>query len=263
MEPPTDQPNKMSSMTQTLCIVSWIVAAYFGIGFIANAGFPPRRDILLGDALFVGLFLFFTFLPFFNKIKVGTWLELEREIKEAKKEVASAKEELREFKNEVRNTVSVISTNNVSPQFNVHMAGAEELRRQGEKVEERLNAKGRAESEEVKNELQADNDVNYALAKVRIDIERLLRVIVGNSLSVSAANRSPNFMSLSKMFELLVQGNDNFAYLRDPLKYVLSICNAAMHAQNLEPDQAQEALKLGAQIIAALKQHPGAAAAPV
>ncbi len=60
------------------------------------------------------------------------------------------------------------------------------------------------------------------------------------------------------MFDALVQGNSNYSYLREPMTYVLAVCNAAVHAQNIDAGQAQEALTLGAQIIAALKLHPNA-----
>jgi hypothetical protein len=108
-------------MNWWLTVPSWIVALYFGIGFTAKAGFPPKANLLIGDALFVGLTLFFLFLPFFSKIKIWALLELEREIEAAKDENTAVKEELREFKNEVRHTVSVISTNAISQQINVHL----------------------------------------------------------------------------------------------------------------------------------------------
>lgn len=62
-------------------------------------------------------------------------------------------------------------------------------------------------------------------------------------------------MSLTKMFDMLVQSDDSYAYLRDPMKKVIAVCNAAIHAQIVSADQADEALKLGSQIIAVLKQH--------
>ncbi|MDY0743387.1 hypothetical protein SNE35_02675 [Paucibacter sp. R3-3] len=243
-------------MNWLLAILSWVVAAYFGVGFISKAGYPPKAELLGGDALFVGLTLFFLFMPFFNKVKVGSWLELEQKVKEAKEEAFAAKEELREFKAEVRNTVSVISSNIVSPQFNVYMTDL--MRQQGERVDAELNQQGREKAEEVTKELQADDDVNFALAKVRIDIERLLRTILGRSFTV-ATSAKPRFLSINNMFEQLVQQQPSLAFLQEPMRSVLSVCNAAVHAQIIPPAQAAEALKLGAQIIATLRQQPGAA----
>ena len=84
--------------------LSWLISFYFLAGFVSNAGFPPSRTVLTGDALYVFLWLFFLFLPFFSKIKIGGFLELERQVEQAK-------QELREFKSEVRNSLSVLSTN--------------------------------------------------------------------------------------------------------------------------------------------------------
>lgn len=239
-------------MNRPLAVLSWAVAFYFCTGFVAKASFPPKADLLIGDAIFIGLTLFFLFLPFFNKIKVGSWLSLEREVKEAKQDAAAAKEELREFKNEIRTTVSMVTTNTV----NLTLAGAGELRRQGAKVAEKLDPRGRERAEEVEQELHAESDTSYALAKIRIDIERLLRLIVGKEMNVPVLSGStPRFMPLTETFEILVQSDSSFAYLRDPMKKVLAVCNAAIHAQNVSADQANEALKLGAQIIAILNQH--------
>lgn len=239
-------------MNRTLAALSWLVALYFSLGFVTKAGFPPKTDFTIGDALYLSVTLFFIFLPFYNRIKVGSWLELEREVKEAKREVAAAKEELREFKNEIRTTVSMVTTNTV----NLTVAGAAELRRQGERVEEKLDQAGRRKAEEVELELHAEEDMNYALAKVRIDIERLLRLIVGKRLNLPNLESSPKFMPLTKLFDMLVQSDHSYVYLRNPMKKVLAVCNAAVHAQIVNGDQADEALKLGSQIIAILKQHP-------
>lgn len=45
--------------------LSWIVAGYFGYGFVSKADVPPNTDLVIRDALFVGVTLFFLFLPFF------------------------------------------------------------------------------------------------------------------------------------------------------------------------------------------------------
>lgn len=237
-------------MNWPLALLAWIVALYFGIGFLAKAGIPPNADVLNAEGLSVGLTLFFLFLPFFNKVKISSWLELEREVKDAKKEISAAKEELREFKNEIRTTVSMVTHNTV----NLTVAGAAELRRQGEQVNEKLDYRSRQKAEEIELELQAEEDINYALAKIRIDIERLLRIKVGKRIDIPVFGSASKFMSIAKMFELLAQYDESYTYLRDPMRKVLAVCNAAIHAQIISEDQAEEALKLGSQIIAVLKQ---------
>lgn len=245
-------------MSKLLYPFSWIVAAYFGVGFIAKAGLPPKTDLLIGDAFFVGLFLFFLFLPFFNKIKVGSWLELEREIKEAKKEATAATQELADFKIEVRNTLNVVSTQRT----NVYVNGAPnaaQLREQQAAIATKLDSTEQstvAKYEETVKSQESD-DVAYVLAKVRIDIERLLRTIVGKRIG-PVPNTNIKLASARQLFDSLVQMEEAWEYLRRPFEYVNRVCNAAIHGQLVSSEQADEALKLGAQIIAALKQHPNA-----
>lgn len=243
-----------------LWFLSWLVALYFGVGFIAKAGLPPKTDLLIGDALFVGLTLFFLFLPFFDKIKIGSWIELERKVAEAKKEAAAAKDELREFKAEIRNTMNVVSTQRT----NVYLNSApdpSEIREQQAKVQPKLdegsNATVKKYEETVKS--QESDDYAYVLAKVRIDIERLLRLIVGKRIG-PVTNTSIKLASARQLFDSLVETDDTWAYLRQPFEYVNRVCNAAIHGQLVSSEQTNETLRLGAQIIAALKQHPNAQA---
>lgn len=255
-------------MNWWLTIPSWVIALYFGCVFCLKAGFPPKTDLLVSDAFFVGLFLFFLFLPFFNKIKIGSWIELEREVKEAKKEVVAAKDELREFKAEVRNMFSVVSTNvamqKMSNQFNFYRDApdADELRAAQATVEAKANlSKTDRSVEDYKDQVRAqeNSDTPLMLAKVRMDIERLLRQIVGARTITDKPGHDPiKFATTSQLFQRLVASNDNYIYLKEPFSYVNRVCNAAIHAQTLSNEQANEALRLGAQIVEALSKHPDA-----
>jgi hypothetical protein len=243
-------------------IPSWLVAGYFGIGFVIKAGFPPKTESLIGDALFVALALFFLFLPFFNKIKIGSWIELEREVKEAKNEAAAAKEELREFKTEVRNTMSAVSTNlatqRVSTQVHVHGTSPEQLREAQKKLGENLNPEDQStvEKYERTTRAQQDGDIPLMLAKVRMDIERLLRRIVGARLHVANPGENPiKLATMRQLFHRFIQTDVSYEYLAEPFKYVNNVCNAAIHAQPVSIEQADEALRLGAQIIEVLGKH--------
>jgi hypothetical protein len=240
-----------------LWILSWIIALYFGVGFVAKAGFPPNANLLIGDALFVGLTLFFLFLPFFDKIKIASWIEIERKVEEAKKEAVAAKEELREFKTEVRTTMSVVSSNSIRQNINVQIQ-PNAIREQGAQVEQNLGEEARRKASAVESELQAEPDVNVALAKVRIDIERLLRGILGATLKTPNVNKQTRYLTIPKMLDQLIEHDESYAYLAEPMKLVLTVCNAAIHAQYVTKEQADEALLLGSKVIAALKQHPGA-----
>lgn len=219
-------------MNWWLTIPSWLVAGYFGIGFVIKAGFPPKTESLIGDALFVGLTLFFLFLPFFKKIKIGSLIELEHGVKEAKKEAAAAKEELREFKNEVRNTMSVVSTNlttqRVSTQVHVHGITPEQLREAQKKLGENLNPGDQSivEKYERTTRAQQDGDIPLMLARVRMDIERLLRRIVGAKLTRGNPGNDPiKLATMRQLLQRFIQINPSYEYLVEPFKYVNTVCS--------------------------------------
>ena len=216
--------------------LSWLVSFYFMSGFCLNVGFPPDRTLLTGDALYVALWLFFLFLPFFSRIKIGNFLELERELQRTQAE-------LRDFKNEIRNTVSVLSTNvntigSMTNQVNINIPGLAELQNARENVSAKAPPVAKEEAKELERELLAnDEDTTLALARTRIEIERLLRLIVGKTVSLNALN-DPKYMSLRQLFDLFLRSNESFGYLRQPFQYVSQVCNAAIHAQVVSPGQA-------------------------
>ena len=65
---------------------------YFLAGFIADVAFPPKPEIKAGHVLFLLAWLFFLFLPFFKRIKIGKFLELEREMEKARVEFKEFRE---------------------------------------------------------------------------------------------------------------------------------------------------------------------------
>jgi hypothetical protein len=241
-----------SQMPQwALPALSWLVSAYFLFGFVSNLGFPPDRSLLTGDALYVFLWLFFLFLPFFKKIKIGSILELEREIERAK-------EELREFKAEVRNNLSVLSTNvntigGMTNQVTVNIPDLAELRAARRAVDSQSSSSP-SEAKEVEQQLlMQSEDTTLALARTRIEIERHLRAILGKRTTLPKGREgSIQFIGTRQLFELFLSQYPKFEYLAKPFKYVIQICNAAIHAQRVSEEQADEALALGAQIISTL-----------
>jgi hypothetical protein len=193
--------------------LSWLVSFYFLLPFVGNVGYPPDRKLLAGDALYAFLWLLFLFLPFFSKIKIGTFLELEREI-------AKAKEELHEFKAEVRNSMSVLSTNvntigRMANQVTVNIPGLAELREAQEIIEAKAPSETKQTAEQVEERiLLQSEDPTLALARTRIDIERLLRHIIGKRPAINQAKeQTVRFMGISQLFDLFISQNEQYAYL--------------------------------------------------
>jgi hypothetical protein len=240
--------------------LSWLISFYFMAGFVANVGFPPHRELLTGDFLFVASWLFFLFLPFFHKIKIGSVLELERQVEKAKEQAAEAKAALSEFKAEVRNTLQVLSTNvntigGMNNQITVNLPALAELQEARKLVEEKApdQAKQKAAAVEEQISWQSD-DPTFALARMRIEIERLLRRGLRLRTQLPDSGRdSIQYMSLSRLFDLFLKEYPDFYWLRDPFRAAVAASNAAIHAQQVPDRQAEEALALGAEIIATLQ----------
>lgn len=196
----------------------------------------------------------FLFLPFFNKIKVGSWLELEREVEAAKKEAENATSELREFKNEVRTTL--ISANSNLQRMNVWVGntpGAPVLREQQEAVAKQLPDSKKSTADEYFELVRAqEEDPAYSLARVRIDVERLLREKLKKRIGPVPKN-DLRLATMRQLFVQLTEQDPSWLMLRGAFDSFLKVCNAAIHGQIIEEDQADEALLLGAQFVAALK----------
>jgi len=233
--------------------LSWVVAIYFIIDFVCYAGFLPDNAKLVGHASSLFLSLFFLLLPFFSKVKIGKVLEIEREVDRTKRE-------MQDFKTEMRNNLAVISTSvntisNISNQITVNIPNVNELREVRKEIEEK--SKRSFASEGIQDDLERmlqREDPTLALAWTRIEMERLLRRILGKRTDIT-----PNEMerlrmaSLTKLFNSFTKLNPGFQYLNDAFQYVSQVCNAAIHGQTVSAGQAREALGLGGQVIFILK----------
>ena len=250
-----DDKKSQSMPVWALPAFSWLISFYFLLGFVMNAGFPPDRKIFVGDALYVLLWLFFLFLPFFSKIKIGGFLELERQLEQAKKD-------LREFKAEVRNSLSVLSTNvntigGMSNHVTVNIPGLQELREARETVESKAPQSADEARQVEKKLLMQSEDTTLALARTRIEIERHLRKILGKRVAITSDFQRAKLMGARQLFGEFLREHPDLSYLKRSFEYVTQICNAAIHAQYVPDEQAEEALALGAQIIAVLNDISG------
>lgn len=231
----------------------WLVGAYFLIGFLRKSGFPPT--LTPANAALGAPALFFLFLPFFKKIKIGKALELEREVEEAKKELS-------DFKGEIRSTLSVLSTNvntigRMTNQVTVNLPSLAELQQARQNVASTIPADAESEIRQVEDDIlvQSEQDRTMALARTRIDIERAIRELLLKDVSRSEVPREDiKYASVGQLFRRLLQRYPKLKYLQQSFQYVTQICNAAIHAQAVSEGQASEALALGAEILTALKR---------
>jgi hypothetical protein len=199
----------------------------------------------------------FFFLPFFKRIKIGKLLEIEREVEKTKGEI-------KEFKDEVRANLSLISTNintigNLSNQITVNLPGLADIEELKRRLDETTSPRAKEEVQGIRDELVLEGeDTVMALARTRIRIEHLLRRILGKRITVSIYPDKPiRFLTLQQMFRLFLLEHREYTHLEQPFSYVVQACNAAIHAQRVTQSQAEEALDIGARIIAVLSDIPG------
>lgn len=211
------------------------------------------------DGLIVFLLVFsigLILLPFLKSLKIGKVIELEREIAETKQELKDTKTELKQSISLALATVNT-SISSLNSSINISIPGVDEMKNEIEKLQSQKGSITKNSLEQQLDEIIEKNegDLNFALAKTRMEIERLMRKILKKRTSISeSTNQDIKFLSLSTLFRLFTEEHPNFKQYYHPFKYVQSVCNAAIHGQRFSYGQAEEALQLGIIIINELKE---------
>lgn len=220
-----------------------IFLAVYSLGMPLPYGVAPTPISLL----VIGMF--FLLLPVAKKISLGKLLTFEREIEQVRHEVKEAKAELRQSLTAYSSMVSAIS-NTVSQNVNVHFHPEREERKQAqEEIRKASSTVGEPEnmSLQVSDFVEAaDQDYNYALAKLRMELERSMR----GALGLVVENNNPagmrtGHLSARQMFKRLMDRNPRFGDMHHSFDYVTKVCNAAIHGQQVSIGHAQEAIQMG------------------
>jgi len=235
-----------------LYLISWITSIiflYFSITRI-NFNILTETPNLLWYFFISGIF--FLFLPFYKKIKIGKYFEIEREI-------TKTKEELSDFKKVVNQNFSILSTNintisTISNQIQINIPGLTDLKEAVKFLSEKSNIEIQKSSNEIKEELIIEDEDNiFALTKARVRIEYLLRKILNKKLKTEANNREVKYFTLTQLIREFLEYFPDYTFLENSFAYVRKLGNAAAHAQKIPEGQSQEAIELSARIIAILK----------
>ena len=242
--------NKIETSRPFIVIV-WSIGFYILRQSAKNIDLDKPNEIHIIHLGFLAVAFFFILLPFTKTIKIGKFLELERDIKETK-------EEVKDFKSEIRQSVQLLSTSvtasigNLNNQVTINLPRAEELKQEIEKFKQQSTETDKKELTEIKDELllDEDEDVIMALARTRIKLEVLLRKVLDKRQTIANTPKIDiKFLGLNTLFQQYVQINPTFNNYQNSFRYVQQICNAAIHGQKISKRQAEEALKLGALII--------------
>lgn len=236
-----------------LIALSWTIGIIIliKVSITISFDFPDKIHTMQLVFFLIGLFLIL--LPFSKSIKIGKLIEIEREINQAK-------EEIKDFKTQISQSMTLISSSinasisNMNSNINISLPGQEELKSEIDKLKRESNKSSISGYRFREQFLESsDNDYTLALAKTRIEIERLLREQLGKRTLFPDEFKDIKFVSLNSLFQMYVRENSDFEKYYNSFRYVQSICNAAIHGQRITSGQAMEALELGEIIINDLK----------
>lgn len=237
----------------TLC---YVLAAYFFYAFSEVVGIPPTKALDSASGSYLALALFLFMLPEAKKLKLGQLFEYEARVKEIKEEVKQFKEETRTTLAAYTSLISAIS-NTVNQTVNVNLPGPGEASRAREDLDTTLKTK--KEKTKIEGEIERflaseDNDLHYALAKLRMQLEKELRRILGKRTeTLYPVEENMKFLSTRSLFSEFSRKYPNYQAIQSSFDYVLKVCNAAIHGQYVPEGYAHEALSMGFRMLEELK----------
>jgi hypothetical protein len=220
-------------------------------------GFPPNESIGSTSITFLILSIFFLLLPIASKISLGKIITFERQVDQVKNEVKEFKTETREFLSVYSNMITAIS-NTMNQTINVNLPGQEEAQKAKEDLDSTIENQEETSSleDEVYNYIsQAGNDINFALAKLRMDLERTLRELVEKEQVTSdLENIKGKFMSARQLFREFTVQYPKYKDMHSSFDYILKICNAGIHGHNVSEKYAYEDIYMGLKMIKELNK---------
>ncbi len=245
--------------SNSLSVVSRLFAVYFIWAFHIHVGLPPTRPLTHTAAAYLALFIFFFVLPFAQRLKLGKIIEFEAKVEQVRADIKEVRTETRELISTMSVAVNAISAS-MNQSVVVNVAALEEER---VVAREQLSS-ALAESPDLTREerenleyLRADkSDIHYALARLRMDLERELRRILGKRLEADDPSRMRGrFLSARSLFQRLGSAIPRYKNMGDSFKYLLQVCNAAIHGQRIPENIAHDAIDIGFRILRELEKE--------
>ena len=238
-----------------LLAISLLISIFLFYVLYLSIDLKNPKDIHTFSYIILLCAIFFPIIPFVQKIRLGKFVELERDLQNQREEIKNIKNEIFQVMMFVNNTISSVNNLNNSTNMNFYFAELlDAAKEQFNRGDPKLKPQ---EIQEVRRELfLEDEDIVMALARMRIRIESLLRSILGKNTKFDAKKKVNNtkLYSATTLFKLFIHQYRDYEYLEQSFEYVNRICNAAIHGQQVPYNQAQEALNLGAKLISVLDQ---------
>ena len=231
-------------------VLSVLISGYFFWAFHLHVQFPPKVSLTYTSATYLGLFTFFVVLPFAQRLKIGKLIEFEKKVEKVEEGV----QDVRTQTEELNSSVDAVAKT-VAPSLRQRLATSEDVlgalpppqsTDQGQKIREYLEA--------------GNSNVTYALGRLRMDLERELRRILGEPAVVVDAPLKKRgraaLLTARLLFRQLESRDARYGEMQRSFDYVINNCNAAVHGQQITEDIAHEVIDMGLRILEALKKEP-------
>ena len=232
-----------------------------------HVGFPPTGNLTFTAVTYLALAVFFAIHPYARRLKVGKLIEYEAKVEQVQADLRVVRSETREMLNAVSILANAVSVG-VNQQVVVSVPSLEAVRSAREELLPALahSSEPASQEERILEYLGAgESNVHYALARLRMDLERELRRVLGKRLDVDDPSRTRRrFLSARSLFRQLEQLVPRYGIMRESFDYLLQVCNAAIHGQRIPEDVAHEAIDMGLRMLRELEneREVGALAAP-
>ena len=229
-----------------------------GILFLlAFAWFFLASDKRFDDPMplvYLGVGILLLLSPHIKTFKFANLIEIERQVAEAKQEAKQTREEVRNSIQALTARLEARATATVNN--NMYVVSREEFERSRHTIEnlERRQRPG-ANLMMARHALDLnDLDPQLALARVRMVLERVLRMIMRRPTTTVSSGR---YMGLSSLVKAFLAEHPDYNDLLETFRLVGDAANAAIHGQRVEPGVAREAIQTGERLIELLARDFG------
>ena len=228
----------MSWLKTKVSPLSILISGYFFWAFHLHVGFPPTNSLTGTSSTYLMLFVFFAVLPFAQRLRIGKFIEYERMMQEVQEDVGEL-------------TTGVGAVANISSPAIGQSVITD--------TEEAQPSKG--PPRHIQEYLEADDsNLMYALGRLRMDLERELRRILGEP-AVAADDPLKRrgraaILTARILFRQLGSRNSRYINMRNLFDYVIENCNGAVHARHIPEHVAHEVIDMGLRILGELKDEP-------
>ncbi|WP_259756969.1 hypothetical protein [Pseudomonas sp. GCEP-101] len=223
---------------------------------ISGLGFPPSAKLSTTPLSLLIISAFFLLLPIAKKITLGKVISFEREVAQVKEEVRQAKLDLQQSLSTYSNMISAIS-NTINQNINVHFHPEPRERTKAKEEIDSASSGEQASNKTMSFIQNADYDTNYALAKLRMEIEKSLRTSLGRkTTNNNPASMRSGYASARQMFSELTKKRPELERMKNSFDYIMKVCNAAIHGQQVLNNHAEEAIQMGLVLLQAIQPDP-------